>query len=58
MPVVVEPPGPIYLKVEHKWKTANGTQHLHVWTLSLMKATRLLSGRVGNDAAQMNLPLS
>ena len=32
--------------------------HLSVWTLSVMKATRLLSGRVGNDAAQMNLPLS
>lgn len=31
---------------------------MSVWTLGVMKATRLLSGQLGNDAAQMNLPLS
>ncbi len=31
---------------------------MSVWTLSVMKATRLLSVQGGNDAAQMNLPLS
>lgn len=30
---------------------------MSVWTLSVMKAARLLSGRVGNDATQMNVPL-
>lgn len=29
MLVVIEPLALIYLKVKHKWKTANGTQHLH-----------------------------
>lgn len=29
------PPALIYLKVEHKWKTANSTQHLHAGHVSL-----------------------
>lgn len=60
--IAVEPPGS-YLsegKTNGKLQMALSTCTLpmSVWTLDVMKATRLLSGWVGNDAAQMNLPLS
>lgn len=64
MPVVLMPSGS-YLSgglgnINGKLQMALSTctPHMSVWTLSVMKATRLLSGQVGNDAAQMNLALS